>query len=81
MADLAGANGQQTEFKVVGKRNVPGKLSYNIATGKAKYGTDATAQAASAILSRTAISLSVPFRMRLASGWIPQPPRTRSSKH
>ena len=43
MADLAGANGQRTDFKVVGKRNVPGKLSYNIATGKAKYGTDATA--------------------------------------
>jgi CO/xanthine dehydrogenase Mo-binding subunit len=43
MADLAGANGQRTEFKVVGKRNVPGKLSYNLATGKAKYGTDATA--------------------------------------
>ena len=43
MADIAGANGQRTEFKVVGKPNVPGKLSYNIATGKAKYGTDATA--------------------------------------
>jgi xanthine dehydrogenase molybdenum-binding subunit len=43
MADLAGANGQRTEFKVVGKRNLPGKLSYNLATGKAKFGTDATA--------------------------------------
>jgi CO/xanthine dehydrogenase Mo-binding subunit len=43
MADLAGANGQRTEFEVVGKRNVPGKLSYNIATGKAKFGIDATA--------------------------------------
>jgi CO/xanthine dehydrogenase Mo-binding subunit len=43
MADLAGANGQRTEFKVVGKRDIPGKLSYNLATGKAKYGTDATA--------------------------------------
>jgi len=43
MADLAGANGQRTDFKVVGKRNLPGKLSYNMATGKAKYGTDATA--------------------------------------
>jgi xanthine dehydrogenase molybdenum-binding subunit len=43
MADLAGANGQRTEFKVVGKRNLPGKLSYNLATGNAKYGTDATA--------------------------------------
>ena len=43
MADVAGANGQRTEFKVVGKPNLPGKLSYNIATGKAKYGSDATA--------------------------------------
>jgi xanthine dehydrogenase molybdenum-binding subunit len=43
MADLVGANGQRTDFKIVGKRNVPGKLSYNIATGKAKFGTDATA--------------------------------------
>jgi CO/xanthine dehydrogenase Mo-binding subunit len=43
MADLAGANGQRTEFKVVGKANLPGKLSYNLATGKAKFGTDATA--------------------------------------
>ena len=43
MADLAGANGQRTDFKVVGKPNLPGKLSYNLATGKAKFGTDATA--------------------------------------
>jgi xanthine dehydrogenase molybdenum-binding subunit len=43
MADLAGVNGQRTEFKVVGKPNLPGKLSYNIATGKAKFGADATA--------------------------------------
>ena len=43
MADLAGANGQRTEFKFVGKRNVPGKLSYNLATGKARFGIDATA--------------------------------------
>jgi CO/xanthine dehydrogenase Mo-binding subunit len=42
MADLAGANGQRTEFKMVGKRNVPGKLSYNLATGKARFGVDAT---------------------------------------
>ena len=40
MADLAGSNGQRTEFKVVGRRNVPGRLSYPIATGKAKFGTD-----------------------------------------
>ena len=43
MADLAGANGLRTEFKIVGKRNVPGKLSYNLATGKARFGIDATA--------------------------------------
>ncbi len=40
MADLAGANGQRTEFKVVGKPNLPGKLSYSLATGKAKFGSD-----------------------------------------
>jgi CO/xanthine dehydrogenase Mo-binding subunit len=40
MADLAGANGERTEFKVVGQPNIPGKLSYNIATGKAKFGSD-----------------------------------------
>jgi len=43
MADLAGANGQRTEFRMVGKRNVPGKLSYNLATGKARFGIDAIA--------------------------------------
>ena len=43
MADLAGANGQRTEFKFVGKRNVPGKHSYNLATGKARFGIDAIA--------------------------------------
>jgi putative selenate reductase molybdopterin-binding subunit len=43
MADLAGANGQRTEFKTVGKRNIPGKLSFNLATGKAKFGIDAVA--------------------------------------
>lgn len=40
MADLAGANGQRTDFEVVGKPNVPGQLSYALATGKAKYGID-----------------------------------------
>jgi CO/xanthine dehydrogenase Mo-binding subunit len=40
MADLEGINGQRTEFKVVGKPNLPGKLSYAIATGKAKFGID-----------------------------------------
>jgi CO/xanthine dehydrogenase Mo-binding subunit len=43
MADLAGANGQRTEFNIVGKRNVSGKLSYNLATGKARFGSDSTA--------------------------------------
>ncbi len=40
MADLDGANGQRPEFKVVGKPNLPGKLSYSIATGMAKFGAD-----------------------------------------
>jgi CO/xanthine dehydrogenase Mo-binding subunit len=40
MADLAGANGQRPDFKVVGKPNLPGKLSYSIATGMAKFGSD-----------------------------------------
>ena len=40
MADVAGVNGQRTEFKVVGKPNLPGKLSYSIATGMAKFGAD-----------------------------------------
>ncbi len=40
MADLEGANGQRKEFKVVGKPNIPGKLSYSIATGMAKFGAD-----------------------------------------
>lgn len=40
MADLAGVNGLRETFKVVGKRNLPGKLSYAMATGIAKYGVD-----------------------------------------
>lgn len=40
MADLAGANGQREKFNVVGKPNLPGKLSYSIATGMAKFGSD-----------------------------------------
>jgi len=40
MADLAGTNGLRTEFKAVGLANVPGKLSFSIATGMAKFGTD-----------------------------------------
>jgi CO/xanthine dehydrogenase Mo-binding subunit len=40
MADLAGVNGQRKNFRVVGKPNLPGRLSYSIATGVAKYGAD-----------------------------------------
>ena len=40
MADIEGSNGQRTEFKAVGRANVPGKLSYSIATGRAKFGYD-----------------------------------------
>lgn len=40
MADLAGVNGQREEFRVVGKPNLPGKLSKAMATGVAKYGID-----------------------------------------
>lgn len=41
MADLEGSDGQRTEFKAVGRANVPGRLSYAIATGGAKFGADA----------------------------------------
>jgi len=40
MADLAGVNGQREKFRVVGKPNLPGKLSYSLATGMAKFGAD-----------------------------------------
>jgi len=40
VADLAGANGQREHFRVVGKPNLPGKLSYALATGIAKFGID-----------------------------------------
>jgi CO/xanthine dehydrogenase Mo-binding subunit len=40
MADIEGSNGQRTEFNAVGRANVPGRLSYTIATGGAKFGTD-----------------------------------------
>lgn len=40
MADLAGVNGQRQDFRVVGKSNLPGKLSYALATGIAKFGID-----------------------------------------
>jgi len=40
MADLAGVNGQREKFKVVGKPNLPGKMSHALATGAAKFGID-----------------------------------------
>lgn len=40
MADLAGINGQRENFRVVGKRNLPGVLSNSLATGVAKFGID-----------------------------------------
>ena len=40
MADIVGSNGQRAEFKAVGRANVPGRLSYTIATGRAKFGSD-----------------------------------------
>ena len=40
MADLAGINGQRKEFKVVGRPNLPGRLSWSQATGVAKFGVD-----------------------------------------
>ena len=43
MADIVGINGQREEFRVVGKPNLPGVLSYALATGVAKFGTDYTA--------------------------------------
>jgi CO/xanthine dehydrogenase Mo-binding subunit len=43
MADIAGVNGQRENFRVVGKPNLPGKVSYALATGIAKFGIDYTA--------------------------------------
>ena len=40
MPDYAGVNGLRETFKVVGTPNVPGKLSYALATGSAKFGID-----------------------------------------
>jgi CO/xanthine dehydrogenase Mo-binding subunit len=40
MADIVGSNGQRTEFKAVGRANVPGRLSHTIATGRARFGSD-----------------------------------------
>ena len=38
MPDYAGVNGLREEFRIVGKPNVPGVLSYAVATGVAKFG-------------------------------------------
>jgi len=40
MADLAGVNGQRKEFKIVGKPNIPGRLSWAHVSGVAKFGAD-----------------------------------------
>ena len=40
MADLTGINGQREDFRVVGKANLPGKLSWAVASGLAKFGID-----------------------------------------
>jgi CO/xanthine dehydrogenase Mo-binding subunit len=40
MADLAGVNGTRNNFRVVGKPNLPGVLSWSQATGIAKFGID-----------------------------------------
>ena len=40
MADLAGVNGTRKDFKVVGRPNLPGVLSWSQATGVAKFGID-----------------------------------------
>lgn len=39
MADLT-VNGDRKDFRVVGKENLPGKLSWAVATGVAKFGAD-----------------------------------------
>jgi CO/xanthine dehydrogenase Mo-binding subunit len=43
MDQLVGTNDKRTEFRVVGKYNLPGKISYALATGIAKFGIDYTA--------------------------------------
>ena len=42
MPDYEGVNGLREEFKVVGQHNLPGVLSYAVATGTAKFGGDYT---------------------------------------
>ena len=40
MPDTEGANGLRESFRVIGTRNVPGRLSHVLATGVAKFGVD-----------------------------------------
>ncbi len=40
MADIEGINGQREKFRVLGKPNVPGRLSHAIAAGIARFGSD-----------------------------------------
>ena len=40
MPDYAGVNGFREDFRVVGARNIPGRLSYALASGVAKFGVD-----------------------------------------
>ena len=40
MADLAGVNGLRENFRVVGKPNLPGRMSFTLAAGIAKFGID-----------------------------------------
>ena len=40
MPDIDGANGLRENFKIIGTPNLPGKLSYALATGVAKFGVD-----------------------------------------
>ena len=40
MPDFDGVNGLREDFRVVGKHNLPGKVSMALATGLAKYGVD-----------------------------------------
>jgi CO/xanthine dehydrogenase Mo-binding subunit len=40
MADVTGINGQRKDFRVVGKTDLPGKLSWAVASGLARFGVD-----------------------------------------
>ena len=61
MADIVGRNGQREEFRVVGKPNKPGILSYALASGVAKFGADYTAPYISHIDNIGADGVRIPF--------------------